>query len=322
MRYGLSCGKHWLMAALVITFIPVTDGYSRPNMSPLGPNIAEKGSTFYHFTVNNFNSADGKRHYRVWTGIPDKAPPVAGYPVLYMLDGNAVMDRLSDGLLETASEHNPAVLIVTGYQTDKPFDLEARSYDYTPLVLEDGEECNKQAIRGRACGGSTIFRQMLETEIAPQAERGLKINPAQRGIWGHSFGGLFVLDSWLNSSFFKAYYATSPSLNSDWSGLLNQLKTVNRQFVCDKQLYLADGDGAPEPNPLTPAVKSHNKILVTLSLLRREGLSVTHWSYPQRTHGEMFNIGFQQALLDISANGAGKNKASCSRVTPAPAKSS
>jgi predicted alpha/beta superfamily hydrolase len=32
----------------------------------------------------------------VWTAVPDKAPPAAGYPVLYMLDGNAVMDKLND----------------------------------------------------------------------------------------------------------------------------------------------------------------------------------------------------------------------------------
>ncbi|MCT8152218.1 Salmochelin siderophore protein IroE, partial [Klebsiella aerogenes] len=60
-------------------------GLAKPDMQPLGPNIADKGSAFYHFSVNQFDSADGARHYRVWTAIPNKAAPPTGYPVLYML---------------------------------------------------------------------------------------------------------------------------------------------------------------------------------------------------------------------------------------------
>ncbi|MEH3296026.1 hypothetical protein POW16_23310, partial [Raoultella planticola] len=64
---------------------------AKPDMKPLGPNIADRGSAVYHFSVQQFDSADGKRHYRVWTGVPDRSPPPSGYPVLYMLDGNALI---------------------------------------------------------------------------------------------------------------------------------------------------------------------------------------------------------------------------------------
>jgi len=40
---------------------------ARPDLQPLGPNIADKGSAFYHFTQRQYDSADGERHYRVWT---------------------------------------------------------------------------------------------------------------------------------------------------------------------------------------------------------------------------------------------------------------
>ena len=48
---------------------------ARPDLQPLGPNIADKGSAFYHFTQRQYDSADGERHYRVWTAVPDKTPP-------------------------------------------------------------------------------------------------------------------------------------------------------------------------------------------------------------------------------------------------------
>lgn len=89
--------------------------FARPDLQPLGPNIADKGSAFYHFTQRQYDSADGERHYRVWTAVPDKAPPAAGYPVLYMLDGNAVMDKLNDAFLQqlSAGSRRSSSLLVT-----------------------------------------------------------------------------------------------------------------------------------------------------------------------------------------------------------------
>ncbi len=87
-------------------------------MRPLGPNIADKGSVFYHFSATSFDSVDGTRHYRVWTAVPNTTAPASGYPILYMLDGNAVMDRLDDELLKQLSEKTPPVIVAVGYQTN------------------------------------------------------------------------------------------------------------------------------------------------------------------------------------------------------------
>nr|WP_244563451.1 alpha/beta hydrolase-fold protein [Pantoea rodasii] len=100
------------------------------------------------------------------------------------------------------------MLVVVGYQTALPFDVNARTYDYTPPDAEHGE-AGYTFSRGRKGGGSTAFRSLLEQRIAPVAEKGLHINRQQRALWGHSYGGLFVLDSYLHSAFFTRYYATS-----------------------------------------------------------------------------------------------------------------
>ena len=114
-----------------LTLIWNAHAFAKPDMQPLGPNIADKGSAFYHFSVNSFDSADGSRHYRVWTAVPNKAAPASGYPILYMLDGNAVMDRLNDDLLKQLAEKSPPVIVAVGYQTNLPFDLNGRAYDYS-----------------------------------------------------------------------------------------------------------------------------------------------------------------------------------------------
>ncbi|ELT0356973.1 catecholate siderophore esterase IroE, partial [Escherichia coli] len=117
-----------------LTLICSAQVYAKPDMRPLGPNIADKGSVFYHFSATSFDSVDGTRHYRVWTAVPNTTAPASGYPILYMLDGNAVMDRLDDELLKQLSEKTPPVIVAVGYQTNLPFDLNSRAYDYTPAA--------------------------------------------------------------------------------------------------------------------------------------------------------------------------------------------
>ncbi|RLM16760.1 hypothetical protein BIY27_01390 [Gibbsiella quercinecans] len=308
MNHRLSCSKNRrsaLCLAALFTCLYAGKSYSRPDMTPLGPNIADRGSSFYHFSVSRFDSADGKRHYNVWTGVPNSPPPATGFPVLYMLDGNAVMDRLSDALLKQLAAQSPPVLVVIGYQTALPFDLHARAYDYTPPVKDNNVD-DRQNVRGRMAGGGLIFRHLLETTLAPQAEKGLNIDQRKRGIWGHSLGGVFVLEAYLSSAFFSRYYAASPSLNRDYVGLLQQLAAIDKRKFCGKQLYLSEGNGAPGKNPEAPPPDVLNKVRATASSLHQAGLPVTYRPYPELSHGQMFNVGFEQALLDMAKNAAGK----------------
>ena len=40
------------------------------------------------------------RHYRVWTAVPDKAPPAAGYSGTVYVGWQRVMDKLDDAFLQ------------------------------------------------------------------------------------------------------------------------------------------------------------------------------------------------------------------------------
>lgn len=284
-----------LAVFLTLASCPVSS-YARPDMSPLGPNIADKGSAFYHFSVRTFDSADGKRHYKVWTGIPNKTPPASGYPAVYMLDGNAVMDRLSEAFLQTLSQHNPPVLVAIGYQTPLPFDLESRAWDYTPPA-----EGNEQALRGRKGGGSKVFRQLIEQTIAPQVEQNIAINPHQRALWGHSYGGLFVLDAYLSSAMFTAYYAAVPSVNRNNVALLNEITHTEKQRVSHKQLWLMEGDGEQRVREKGNHPDVLSAVRETASTLRDNGTAATFLLFPGLTHGEMFTASFQAALQRIAS---------------------
>lgn len=283
--------KHHRMALFTASFCFAlgysAPGFTKPDMQPLGPNIVDKGSEYYYFRVNDFDSADGARHYRVWTAVPRKAEPASGYPVLYMLDGNAVMDRLPETLLKQLSGYSPPVIVAVGYQTSLPFDLNGRAYDYTPVLgtVSAGNANNPRF--QRKTGGGPEFRQLLETRIAPQVEQGLRINPERRGIWGHSYGGLFVLGSWLSSSFFHQYYSASPSLSRDNFALLNRLTAINPAQYCHKNLIIMFEYGLELYQSNNP-----EKAIVTWQFITDKYIESGNLYLQVKLANALFNIGF------------------------------
>ena len=284
------------IAALVCAFYGI-NADAKPDMRPLGPNIADRGSAYYHFNVAYFDSLDGERHYKVWTAIPNAAPPAEGYPILYALDGNAVMDRVSDSLLAQLTQKTPPVIVAVGYQTTLPFDQNARAYDYRPTVKENSADSGRDS---RKSGGSEAFRQLLQNTIVENVERGMKIDPRRRAIWGHSYGGLFIIDSWLASSRFRIYFSASPSLGRGNASLLDKMAEAKADAFSQRSLYLMEGAVATQRVSSAGAEETRGNVLQTVSLLKKKGVAVNWWPYPGLSHGEMFSASLQSALLAMS----------------------
>lgn len=85
--------------------------------------------------------------------------------------------------------------------------------------------------------------------MVPQTEANLKIDPHQRAIWGHSYGGLFVLDAWRKASPFGIYYSASPSLGQALQSPLQASQSLDAVRFRGKSLYLLEGDGKARGEP-------------------------------------------------------------------------
>ncbi|SAR88803.1 hydrolase [Klebsiella pneumoniae] len=235
--------------------------------------------------------------------MPDKAPPAAGYPVLYMLDGNAVMDKLDDAFLQQLFAGSPPVIVAIGYQTALPFDTAARAWDYTPPLKTHEPRAGKPALPPRKTGGNDAFRQLLTETMVPQTEANLKIDPHQRAIWGHSYGGLFVLDAWRKASPFGIYYSASPSLGQALQSPLQASQSLDAVRFRGKSLYLLEGDGKARGEP-SGHEASLEVLRQTQQQLASKGLTVAFWRYPGLTHGQMFEVSLRSALLHLSGQAA------------------
>lgn len=154
--------------------------------------------------------------YLIQVSVPDAPPPEQGYPVLYMLDGNArlpLMQAARDTLTRRGpeGEGSPLLIVAIGYPETSRFNMDRRSEDFTPSVSGGHNTISQHQQRPQ--GGAERFLAFIEGRLKPEINRRFQINADQEAIFGHSFGGLFVLHVLFNQpASFDHYIAISPSL--------------------------------------------------------------------------------------------------------------
>lgn len=186
--------------------------------------------------------------YRLLLAVPAAPPPAAGYPILYLLDGNAAFDLMSAGQLADA-----AGLVVAGiaHDTDLRFDPPSRSRDYTPARGAPGP-CPDPARPDRLIGGADPFLRRLTGPIRAAAEAGLPVDPDRRAIFGHSLAGLFALYTLFERpGAFRRIAAASPSI---WWGdeIMLGLEARMRDPDRPHEVLITLGDSERRSSPAGP----------------------------------------------------------------------
>lgn len=139
--------------------------------------------------------------YRLLVAVPPEPPPAAGFPVLVLVDGDALFaTALTSARLQAArpevSGVGPAVIIGIGYPGAAPFDAERRRQDLLP---DDG--------------GADRFLDLIEREVLPLAAKLAPVDRSRQSLAGHSFGGLFTLHAlFTRPALFHSHVAGSPSI--------------------------------------------------------------------------------------------------------------
>ncbi|MFE3836163.1 alpha/beta hydrolase [Pseudogemmobacter sonorensis] len=195
--------------------------------------------------------------HRLFLAVPKAPPPPGGWPVAYLLDGNAAFDYLDQSHLDLAPG---LVLVGVGYDTDRQFARELRTLDFTaPDGPGDGIRPDP-VHEGRMAGGAALFLDRLTGPLREAAEAGIAVDPARRTLWGHSFGGLFALYALLTRpEAFARFAAISPSIWWD-EPLIRRIADAARARHALAPLLVALGDrekrsgsGGPPPDGPAPA---------------------------------------------------------------------
>lgn len=201
-----------------------------------------------------------QRSYRIFVSVPTTPPSASGYPVVYVLDGNAMFAPLAlqarGGELGMGDgRRQPAIIVGIGYPVDGLYDFKARAEDYTPLLTNPQTE--PTAVRQ---SNAALFLRFIQDELKPLMASQFPINPQQQSLFGHSYGGLFTLYTLFQMpDAFQNYIAASPSLWWDHPALLRELPALERKLAAlprSPRLLLTVGS-AEEPSGEPASQREH-----------------------------------------------------------------
>lgn len=155
-------------------------------------------------------AADSGEIYRIFVSYPAAEAPPEGFPVLYVLDGNAMFAAFAEARrMQEWTDVGKAIVVGVGYPTDAAYD-NRRLYDFTggpppaPWRAQFAKERN---------GGWEPFLDFLTGKLRGEIGRRYKVDSRRQTLFGHSLGGLFALHTlFTRPDAFHAIVAASPSL--------------------------------------------------------------------------------------------------------------
>jgi predicted alpha/beta superfamily hydrolase len=205
----------------------------------------------------------------------DKRFPSQQYPVIYLLDGEKYFHVFS-GIVKSMSKglysQIPESIVVAIQNTN-------RSLDLTPTKTEVPYPS----------GGAKNFESFIENELMPTINK--KFRTLDFNILvGHSFGGLFALNTLLNNSeLFNAYIVIDPSLWWNDGLLVKNYNERSSAIMAKRHVYFANANYHSEVNQTEQQIADFTQIksnLVNLLSNAEENITFTYKLYNE-DHGSI-----------------------------------
>ncbi|MFK0523775.1 alpha/beta hydrolase [Paenibacillus illinoisensis] len=242
------------------------------------------------------------REYVINVFVPDIAPPPSGYPVIYLLDANAVLGTMVEAMRVQSVRSDktgvvPAVIVGIGYEAKQPFPPE-RYYDFMMQVPEADLPRRPDGASWPAYGGAEAFMHFIEDQLKPEVEEKYSIDRSRQSIVGHSLGGLFVLQMLLgNPGTFRHYIAGSPSIhwNSTW---IEQQRAswVSRAENCGTEMQVLIAAGEQEGSHPSGVVGRSRELAHWLGQTGLEGFSAEFTCFEDEGHISVLPILMSRAI--------------------------
>ncbi|MFT4148795.1 MAG: alpha/beta hydrolase-fold protein [Paracoccaceae bacterium] len=251
---------------------------------------------------------------RVFLWLPPGEAPAAGWPALWMTDGNAVIATAIDAMRAQAdwsagTNLGWGALVAIGYPTEDAYDPFRRSWDLGPPPGATYPPFWPGTPEVRTGGGAELAGFIL-TDVRAFLATQTRLDPARQGLFGHSFGGLFAL--WLmftRPDAFTHWIAASPSITWEDGFLLAHRDA----FAPDRPLRVLLSAGEWEGDDLAPfqrgaedaeerlAAKAREKTVSAAQdmadhLARLPGVTARYETYAGETHMSVLPVAVNRAL--------------------------
>ena len=218
----------------------------------------------------DLGAGEGRAPRRITLYVPPGEAPAAGWPCLTLLDGNALAGTAID--IERVQASYPAgsgvgsrfVIVAVGSPSQEAYDGVARSWDYTPPPGRTYPPTKPGGPELRT-GGAAAFLDFVTGDLRNEVARRCPLDRSRQALFGHSFGGLFVLYALARApEAFSHWIAASPSIFWEDGSLLPSIDAFETgPPVCARVLLLA-GAYEAELAPFQQALPDREQRLARL----------------------------------------------------------
>ncbi|WP_380597033.1 alpha/beta hydrolase [Steroidobacter flavus] len=179
-------------------------------------------------------TSTGGEIYRIFVSYPAADPPADGYPVLYVLDGNASFAGFAEARrIQERFDLGKSIIVGVGYPTDLAYDLR-RLNDYTMPML-DPPPARWKGLAKYKSGGWDTFLDFLTGKLRTEISKRYKIDLNRQSLFGHSLGGLLALHTlYSRPQAFESIVAASPSLEWNEQGVLAEERAFAARLASGK----------------------------------------------------------------------------------------
>ncbi|GAQ18114.1 esterase [Oceanobacillus picturae] len=197
------------------------------------------------YNVTQF-TIDGPHHpFQIDVSVPAGEAPEQGFPVLYVLDGNAYFSLVKEiiKLQQRRPEKtgvDQMILVGIGYPGEDAFSRE-RFYDYTPPAETVNLPERPDGLDWPEQGGAEHFLDFIEQTLQPKIMESHPVDQTNQSLFGHSLGGLLTVYSlFTRPQLFQHYLAFSPSIW--WNDRVILTKEADLEVNKEKRLFIAVED--------------------------------------------------------------------------------
>lgn len=251
--------------------------------------------TIANTEVRDLSSKFNNQKYQIKISYPKSyfKNKEKNYPVLYVIDAETNFGGISYIVQRLIKDKLIPEILVVGiaYDTDYKNFYRLRSRDLTPVEDRDLRMGNNEI---DPTGGAPKFSDFLEFELFPFVEKEYRIKKEDRGIYGHSYGGLYGSYALLDKPhLFNKYLLLGPSLWYKDKLLVNQASEKNLILNRHIKLYMASGE-------LDLRINEYQEEFV--EILKGKNISklnIESEVVKNETHRTIFGVGFTNGLRFI-----------------------